>query len=79
MGLYSCTGPKEWIGVVVDCNAGGGGSLRVQYLLRSADQLLCKVLAFGRIQTTNFCTTFIYTPKTGEVSQLKKYRLVTVL
>ena len=27
---------------------------------------------------TNFCTAFICTPKTGEMSQLKKYRLATI-
>ena len=30
MGLYSCTGPKEWIGVVVECNVGEGGSAHLE-------------------------------------------------
>ena len=33
-----------------------------------------QALTLERIETHSFGTAFIYTPKTGEMNQLKKYR-----
>ena len=57
---------------------GGGAHLESSISSDLQISTSSKALALGRIQTHSFCTAFMYTPKTGKMSQLKKYRSVTV-
>ena len=69
--VSSCTGPKEWKGVV-EGNAGGsgGGAAHLDFSIFSGLRMSTslQVLILGRIQTHSFSTACFCNPKISEMS-----------